>query len=79
MSALQPGANVLAVGNGPIFLLAAKTAAKAGYKTTIVSARPRCGKKSAIGRAETHRGTAADATRIGRRRTRFAKDRRSKL
>jgi len=39
MSALQPGANVLAVGNGPIFLLAAKTAAKAGYKTTIVSAR----------------------------------------
>ena len=39
MSALKPGGNVLAVGNGPVFLLAAKTAAAAGYPTTIVSAR----------------------------------------
>ena len=39
MAAVPPGGRVLAVGNGPVFLLAAKTAAKAGYKTTIVSAR----------------------------------------
>ncbi len=39
MAAVPPGGRVLAVGNGPVFLLAAKTAAKMGYKTTIVSAR----------------------------------------
>ena len=39
MAALAPGSKVLAVGNGPVFLLAAKTAAAAGYGTTIVSAR----------------------------------------
>ena len=39
MAALAPGANVLAVGNGPVFLLSAKTAAQAGYKVTIVSNR----------------------------------------
>jgi len=36
--AVPAGGNILAVGNGPVFLLAAKTAAKAGYKTTIVEA-----------------------------------------
>jgi len=37
--AVPSGGKVLAVGNGPVFLLAAKTAARAGYETTIVSAR----------------------------------------
>lgn len=40
MRAVSPNAPIVCVGNGPVFLLTAKTAAAMGHPTTIVSADP---------------------------------------
>lgn len=53
MSAVPAGGSVLAVGNGPVFLLSAKAAAAAGYSVTIVSARENLFEQLLWGEGET--------------------------